>query len=78
MTARFLGALAVAVVALALPGLAAERAIDTAPSHYATVDGANGLRVHYKSFGSGDTALVRRYQNLLAMASDPLHDCLSP
>ena len=59
MTLRFLGALAVAVVAVALPGLAAEgRAIDTAPSHYATVDGANGLRVHYKSFGSGDTALV--------------------
>jgi pimeloyl-ACP methyl ester carboxylesterase len=49
----------VAVVALALPGLAAEgRAIDTAPSHFAKVDGTNGLRVHYKSFGRGDTALV--------------------
>jgi len=56
VTKRFLGALVVAVVAVALPGLAADgRAIDASPSRFAKVD---GLRVHYKSFGQGDTALV--------------------
>lgn len=59
MAQRFLGALVIAVATWALPGLAAGGpTLDAAPSHFATVDGTNGLRVHYKSLGAGDTALV--------------------
>ena len=44
------------VLALVVPGLAsAQNTLDKTPSRFATVD---GIRVHYKSIGSGDRALV--------------------
>jgi pimeloyl-ACP methyl ester carboxylesterase len=55
MSIRALGALAIAI-ALVLPHAAsAASALDTAPSRFATVD---GIRVHYKSIGRGDRAVV--------------------
>jgi pimeloyl-ACP methyl ester carboxylesterase len=46
----------VLALALVVPGLAsAQSTLDKTPSRFATLD---GLRVHYKSIGSGDRALV--------------------
>lgn len=54
-TVRFWGALLLFVVALGGRAQAPADALDKAPSAYATCD---GHKIHYKSLGTGDTALV--------------------